>query len=39
MAQVFTKKIGSRILWTFITVFGLLGLVALFYYSGAFGRM
>ena len=34
MAQVFTKKIASKIIWTFITIFGLLGLVALFYYSG-----
>jgi len=39
MAQVLWKKIASNIIWTVVIVFGLVGLVALFYYSGAFGRM
>jgi hypothetical protein len=39
MAQVYWKKIVSNIFWAFITVFGLVGLVALFNYAGAFGRI
>jgi hypothetical protein len=39
MAQVPWKKIASNVIWTVITVFGLVGLVALLYYSGAFGVM
>jgi hypothetical protein len=38
MAQVSWKK-TANIFWTAVIVFGLVGLVALFYYSGAFGRM
>jgi hypothetical protein len=39
MVQACWKKIALNLFWTAITIFGLVGLVALFNYAGAFGRI